>query len=745
MAAARADFDDRAAARVEAVLRRHHGRLLWIARRWSGSADDAEDALRRAMEIYVRRLDSLDPATGLAWLKVVVRNEALAIRARAGRRGRRADATRLPVAGRRASTSGRSATSGWRGPLEALARAQARRAHGAAAQGRGLLLPRDRRAAADGRTRRSTARSRRGGGASSACSRASSRARSASASRRRCWRSCGARRRVGRRDRAAAAPAPLRRLPRDRARAARVAPPPARAPHPVPRGRRAGALARASGSRTRPAPRPLLHGRAPAAAARPDAIDERAARVERRRPRPGGRRAARALPQRRRGGLLLRRDRRAARTPRGSSATRASRARSARRSRGQRARAERRVAHAGAADRRGRRARSRAARRSADPDTRARPPPPSCAGAQPPGGARSRPGAGVRLRVGDRLWRRRAPPPSPQRRRRRPPRPQPPPSVRWRHHRPARRRHRRRAEGSSSQSRIHARSRHSRARARHRAAARAGRRRHDVWSCAGPAGEPLPAHGLDARPRTGAAPSGPRRGQLARARSRRAASPTGNVPSRAAIARWTFDAPSDTTVSGRHDPIEPRRAAAVELRRTGAAESLSSFAISPVVRPRATDATICAASTSADRASKPGDIRRLPFSDAGRYSPRRLSTRGRLIASAAVRRPESPSEPRGTRRTAAGARSTARRVRLADALPARPPSAARPVALLDSAGADAWVSGAVSFDATRRSAAGCPQLEEIVADGVHASALSPITSGARACRRALQRSGPVPA
>ena len=80
MAAARADFDDRAAARVEAVLRRHHGQLLWIARRWSGSADDAEDALQRAMEIYVRRLDSLDPATELAWLKVVVRNEALAIR-----------------------------------------------------------------------------------------------------------------------------------------------------------------------------------------------------------------------------------------------------------------------------------------------------------------------------------------------------------------------------------------------------------------------------------------------------------------------------------------------------------------------------------------------------------------------------------------------------------------------------------------------------------------------------------------
>jgi RNA polymerase sigma factor (sigma-70 family) len=80
MAVAKADFDDRAAARVEAVLRRHHAQLLWIARRWSGSADDAEDALQRALEIYVRRLDSLDPATEFAWLKVVVRHEAMAIR-----------------------------------------------------------------------------------------------------------------------------------------------------------------------------------------------------------------------------------------------------------------------------------------------------------------------------------------------------------------------------------------------------------------------------------------------------------------------------------------------------------------------------------------------------------------------------------------------------------------------------------------------------------------------------------------
>ena len=51
-----------------------------MARRWSGSADDAEDVVQRALEIYLRRLDDIDPATELAWLRVVVRNEALAVR-----------------------------------------------------------------------------------------------------------------------------------------------------------------------------------------------------------------------------------------------------------------------------------------------------------------------------------------------------------------------------------------------------------------------------------------------------------------------------------------------------------------------------------------------------------------------------------------------------------------------------------------------------------------------------------------
>ncbi len=51
-----------------------------VAQHWSLCRDDALDAYQRALEIYVRRLDSLDPATELAWMKVVVKHEALAVR-----------------------------------------------------------------------------------------------------------------------------------------------------------------------------------------------------------------------------------------------------------------------------------------------------------------------------------------------------------------------------------------------------------------------------------------------------------------------------------------------------------------------------------------------------------------------------------------------------------------------------------------------------------------------------------------
>src|SRR3954447_24719199 len=66
-------------ARVAAMVAAHGEALRRVARRYSASAEDAEDAVQRGLEIYVRRLARADPATELAWLKVVVRHEALAV------------------------------------------------------------------------------------------------------------------------------------------------------------------------------------------------------------------------------------------------------------------------------------------------------------------------------------------------------------------------------------------------------------------------------------------------------------------------------------------------------------------------------------------------------------------------------------------------------------------------------------------------------------------------------------------
>jgi RNA polymerase sigma factor (sigma-70 family) len=69
-----------AGARVAAVVARHERTLLRVARQASLCHDDALDAYQRALEIFVRRVDTVDPATEVAWLKVVVRHEAMAIR-----------------------------------------------------------------------------------------------------------------------------------------------------------------------------------------------------------------------------------------------------------------------------------------------------------------------------------------------------------------------------------------------------------------------------------------------------------------------------------------------------------------------------------------------------------------------------------------------------------------------------------------------------------------------------------------
>ena len=66
--------------RVAALVVGHQEALLRVARQVSLCSDDAHDAVQRALEIYLRRLDRVEEATEVAWLKVVVRNEALAVR-----------------------------------------------------------------------------------------------------------------------------------------------------------------------------------------------------------------------------------------------------------------------------------------------------------------------------------------------------------------------------------------------------------------------------------------------------------------------------------------------------------------------------------------------------------------------------------------------------------------------------------------------------------------------------------------
>src|SRR3954464_1986330 len=72
---------DEAGEVVVAVLAEHGPALLALARRYSLCADDASDAFQRATEIFLRRAGSLETATRVAWLRTVVKHEAMAVRA----------------------------------------------------------------------------------------------------------------------------------------------------------------------------------------------------------------------------------------------------------------------------------------------------------------------------------------------------------------------------------------------------------------------------------------------------------------------------------------------------------------------------------------------------------------------------------------------------------------------------------------------------------------------------------------
>ncbi|HEU4978574.1 MAG TPA: sigma-70 family RNA polymerase sigma factor, partial [Solirubrobacteraceae bacterium] len=65
---------------VLATIRDHAEPLLRVARRHSLCADDAFDAYQRALEIFLRNADRLDPERAPSWLYTVCKHEAMAVR-----------------------------------------------------------------------------------------------------------------------------------------------------------------------------------------------------------------------------------------------------------------------------------------------------------------------------------------------------------------------------------------------------------------------------------------------------------------------------------------------------------------------------------------------------------------------------------------------------------------------------------------------------------------------------------------
>jgi RNA polymerase sigma factor (sigma-70 family) len=65
---------------ARALVERHSGQLIATARRYSLSAEDAEDAYQRGLEIMLTRAPSLSENELVPWLKTVVKHEAFTIR-----------------------------------------------------------------------------------------------------------------------------------------------------------------------------------------------------------------------------------------------------------------------------------------------------------------------------------------------------------------------------------------------------------------------------------------------------------------------------------------------------------------------------------------------------------------------------------------------------------------------------------------------------------------------------------------
>jgi hypothetical protein len=243
---------------------------------------------------------------------------------------------------------------------------------------------------------------------------------------------------------------------------------------------------------------------------------------------------------------------------------------------------------------------------------------------------------------------------------------------------------------------------------------------YDVWGCAGPAGEPLPATGWTPQSRGGTVNStcGVRGGSFS------ASLNPGEVAS-GSFARWTFEAPKDTTVAG----VTIHRVASASGNYGAWWRSYFLFRDSPLaVEGYGLD--VCAYLTSP--CAKPGDPA-SPLSAANQYTSPAISA-GRLIASAQCdgSQPCPPQDP-----ATAGSFAIYRaQVALADAFP--PTFPAPPTgSLLDVSGV---IGGdrAASFQGS--DLGGGISAAEVVIDGTPV-ARSPIADGAT-CRTPY--SSPVP-
>jgi RNA polymerase sigma factor (sigma-70 family) len=91
------------------LIRRHGAQIMSVARRYSATPEDAEDAYQRGLEILLTKAPSTSESDLLPWIKTVVKHEAFAVRRQRNRHGQPTEPGDLaPVADGTAGTHERA-------------------------------------------------------------------------------------------------------------------------------------------------------------------------------------------------------------------------------------------------------------------------------------------------------------------------------------------------------------------------------------------------------------------------------------------------------------------------------------------------------------------------------------------------------------------------------------------------------------------------------------------------------------